>query len=304
MRAKKINIIGAPLDFGSGRRGVDMGPSAIRIAGLNDRLRQLGHSVQDLGNLHVSVPESHPPGEIRQRFMKEVSQVCGQLCRRIVSMMREETIPVILGGDHSISIGSVAGVAKYFRARKKKIGLIWMDAHGDMNTPETSPSGNIHGMPLAAILGYGPDALSAVGQFKQKVQPAHTALVGVRDLDPLEKETIRRSGIHVFTMRNIDEIGMRGVMQRAIEVASEDTAGFHVSLDLDFLDPSGAPGVGTPVPGGVTRRESHLAMEIIADSDKMLAFDIVEVNPILDERNSTARMAAELCASVFGKKIL
>ncbi len=301
---KKINIIGAPLDFGSGRRGVDMGPSAIRIAGLNDRLRELGYQVQDLGNLHVSVPETHPIGETKQRFMTEVSQVCSQLSSQIVGMMKEETIPVILGGDHSISIGSIAGVSKYYRSKKKRIGLIWMDAHGDMNTPETSHSGNIHGMPLAATLGYGPDALTAVGQFKQKVLPENTVLIGARDLDPLEKEMIRQSNIHVFTMREIDEIGMRGVMEKAIAIASEGTEGFHVSLDLDLLDPSEAPGVGTPAWGGITYRESHLAMEIIADSEKMLAFDIVEVNPILDERNSTAQLAVELCASVFGKKIL
>ncbi|MBI2821527.1 MAG: arginase [Acidobacteria bacterium] len=301
---KKINIIGAPLDFGSGRRGVDMGPSAIRIAGLNDRLRELGYQVQDLGNLHVSVPESHPIGETKQRFMNEVSQVCSQLCTQVVGIMKQETVPVILGGDHSISIGSIAGVARYFRSKRKRIGLIWMDAHGDMNTPETSASGNIHGMPLAATLGYGPEALSAVGQFRHKVQPQDTVLIGVRDLDPLEKEMIRQSGIHVFTMREIDEMGMRRVMEHAIKVAADGTAGFHVSLDLDLLDPSEAPGVGTPVWGGITYRESHLAMEIIADSEKMLAFDIVEVNPVLDERNSTAQLAVELCASVFGKKIL
>jgi arginase len=301
---KRINIIGAPLDFGSGRRGVDMGPSAIRIAGLNDRLRDLGYQVQDLGNLPVSIPETHPIGETKQRFMAEVCQVCSQLSTKIISMMKEETIPVILGGDHSISIGSIAGVARYYRSKRKRIGLIWMDAHGDMNTPKTSPSGNIHGMPLAATLGYGPDALTAVGQFKQKVLPDNTVLIGARDLDPLEKEMIRQSNIHVFTMREIDEIGMRGVMQKAVGIASDGTEGFHVSLDLDLLDPSAAPGVGTPVAGGITYRESHLAMEIIADSEKMLAFDIVEVNPILDERNRTARLAVELCASVFGKKIL
>ncbi|MBI4456883.1 MAG: arginase [Acidobacteria bacterium] len=301
---KKINIIGAPLDFGSGRRGVDMGPSAIRIAGLNDRLRELGYLVQDLGNLQVSVPETHPIGETKQRFMSEVSQVCSELCTKVVSMMKEETIPVILGGDHSISIGSIAGVARYYRDQKKKIGLIWMDAHGDMNTPEISASGNIHGMPLAATLGYGPDALTAVGRFKQKVRPKNTVLIGARDLDPLEKEMIRQSNIQVFTMREIDEIGMRRVMEKAIEIVSDGTAGFHVSLDLDLLDPSEAPGVGTPVRGGITYRESHLAMEIISDSEKILAFDIVEVNPILDERNATAQVAVELCASVFGKKIL
>ncbi|HEY2933170.1 MAG TPA: arginase [Acidobacteriota bacterium] len=301
---KKINIIGAPLDFGSGRRGVDMGPSAIRIAGLNERLRDLGYAVQDLGNLHVSVPETHPVGETKQRFMAEVSEVCAHLCEKVVAMMRDGTTPVILGGDHSISIGSIAGVSKYYRQKNERIGLIWMDAHGDMNTPETSPTGNIHGMPLAAILGYGPDALSAIGDFKEKARPQNTVLIGARDLDPLEREMIRNSKIHVFTMREIDEIGMRGVMEKAITLASEGTAGFHVSLDLDLLDPTEAPGVGTPVWGGITYRESHLAMEILADSGRMLAFDIVEVNPILDERNATAQLAVELCASVFGKKIL
>lgn len=281
-----------------------MGPSAIRIAGLNDHLRGLGHQVQDLGNLHVTVPESHPADGAKRRFMAEVSQVCTQLCSKVVRMMKEDTVPVILGGDHSISIGSIAGVARYYRSKKSRIGLIWMDAHGDMNTPETSPSGNIHGMPLAATLGYGPDALSAVGRFKRKALPENTVLIGARDLDLLEREAIRKSGIRVFSMRDIDELGMRVVMKEAIRIASHDTVGFHVSLDLDLLDPSEAPGVGTPVPGGITYRESHLAMETIADSGRMLAFDVVEVNPVLDERNRTAQVAVGLCASVFGKKIL
>ena len=211
--SRRIHIIGAPLDFGSDRRGVDMGPSAIRIAGLNERLRVLGYEVRDLGNLTVSVPETHPPADTRHSFMKEISEVCGRLCTRVTAMMREDTIPVVLGGDHSISMGSIAGVARHYRLKRKKIGLIWMDAHGDMNTPETSPSGNIHGMPLAATLGYGPDALAAVGGFKGKTAPENTALIGVRDLDPQERERVRSSGIHVFTMRDIDERGMRPVME-------------------------------------------------------------------------------------------
>jgi arginase len=300
----KIKIIGVPMDLGASRRGVDMGPSAMRIARVGPLLEGLGHAVLDAGNIEVKIAEAQHYGETEHKFLAEIVGVCRKLADETERAMGEGTTPLVLGGDHSIAIGTVAGVARHFRRRGEKIGIIWLDAHGDINTPETSLSGNIHGMPLAHITGLGTPDLLRIGGDAPMVDPARSVLVGVRDLDPGEREHIRKLGVRTFTMRDIDEMGLRAVMQEAILIASANTAGFHVSLDVDWMDPSDAPGVGTPVWGGATYREGHLAMEMIADAGKMLSMEVVEVNPVLDHENETAILASELVLSAFGKKIL
>lgn len=297
---RNIRIIGAPSDFGQGRRGVDMGPSAIRYAGLQEKLAQLGHQVEDLGNIPVPQPEMHRVTNTNLKYLNEVLAVCNTLYASVKEVMEAGYTPVILGGDHSISIGSVAGVA----ATKKPFGVIWFDAHGDMNTDESTPSGNIHGMPLAANLGIGNRELLQVGGPSPKVKAENVVLVGARAIDDAEAKLIRESGIRVFSMPDIDRLGMARVMEEAIRIASDGTQGIHLSLDLDALDPMYVPGVGTPVNGGVTYREGHLAMEMISASDKLISVDVVEVNPILDEQNRTGRMAVELVESLFGKTII
>jgi arginase len=301
---RRVKIIGVPMDLGANRRGVDMGPSALRIAGLQARLTQLGYTVEDVGNIPVNIPETLRIIDPRAKYLAEVAEVNRILADRVEHVVAEGAIPLVLGGDQSISIGTIAGVAAYYRQRGEKIGVIWFDAHADMNTPETTPSGNIHGMPFAVSLGIGVPELVDLKGFRPKLDPRHCVLIGVRDIDPLERENVRRSGLTVFTMRELDELGMRTVMERALEIASRGTAGFHVSLDMDVFDPFYAPGVGTPVPGGATYREGHLAMELIADSHKLLSMEIVEVNPVLDVRNHTAEFAVELILSAFGKRIL
>jgi arginase len=302
---RKIKIIGVPLDLGASRRGVDMGPSAVRVAGLEARLEALGHEVNDSGNVGVAIAETKQFGDQSARYLKEITETCAKAAEMVVRSLEEGMTPVVLGGDHSVAAGTVSGVAEFYRHENKKIGLIWIDAHSDINTPETSPSGNVHGMPLAALLGLGPEPLSNILGFSPKVAPEHTVLVGVRDIDATEKENIRLAGISaVYTMRDIDERGMRAVMEEALRVAGRGTVGYHISLDMDWIDPEEAPGVGTPVRGGATYREAHLAMEIIADHGRMLSFEIVEVNPVIDERNRTADLAVELISSAFGKKIL
>jgi len=301
---RRVKIIGVPMDLGANRRGVDMGPSALRIAGLQARLTQLGYTVEDVGNIPVNIPETLRIIDPRAKYLAEVAEVNRILADRVEHVVAEGAIPLVLGGDQSISIGTIAGVAAYYRQRGEKIGVIWFDAHADMNTPETTPSGNIHGMPFAVSLGIGVPELVDLKGFRPKLDPRHCVLIGVRDVDPLERENVRRSGLTVFTMRELDELGMRMVMERALEIASRGTAGFHVSLDMDVFDPFYAPGVGTPVPGGATYREGHLAMELIADSHKLLSMEIVEVNPVLDVRNHTAEFAVELILSAFGKRIL
>ncbi|HEX4156346.1 MAG TPA: arginase [Acidobacteriaceae bacterium] len=303
IRKKELEIIGVPLDLGQQRRGVDMGPSALRVAGLQAKLEALGYRITDRGNIAVAVAETKHRGDERARFLTEIAH-CAELTADCVQQaLAHGAIPIVLGGDHSVAAGTVAGVANYFRAQQKAIGLIWMDAHSDINTPETSPSGNVHGMPVAALLGMGPAALSDLLHWSPKVRPEHTVLIGIRDVDETERENIRRTGVSVYTMRDIDELGLRAVMEKAIPIAANGTAGYHVSLDLDWVDPEEAPGVGTPVPGGATYREAHLAMEILADHGGMLSFELVEVNPILDKRNRTAELAVQLLCSAFGKKI-
>ncbi|HEX3372268.1 MAG TPA: arginase [Candidatus Acidoferrales bacterium] len=302
--AQKVRIIGVPMDLGQSRRGVDMGPSALRVAGLQARLKQLGHQVEDIGNIPVKQPEEMPVGEKRAKYMAEIAETCKDLAEIVQKCLEEDFVPLVLGGDHSIAAGAVSGVAAYFRKEKKQIGYIWLDAHGDMNTPESSPSGNVHGMPLAAVMGYGAPELVDLLGFKPKVEPQNIVLVGVRDLDLQERRLVKKSGVRVFTMRDIDERGMREVMADALKYATDDTDGISVSLDMDFVDPSDAPGVGTPVRGGVTYREAHLAMEMIADSDAMASMEVVEINPVIDEHNRTALLGVELILSGLGQKIL
>ena len=301
---RKIRVIGVPLDLGQSRRGVDMGPSAVRVAGLEARLEQLGHVVEDAGNVAVAIPEQKKEGDPRAKYLKEITATCTKHADLVLKTLEAGKFPIVLGGDHSVAAGTVAGVAEFYRRENKKIGLIWIDAHSDINTPETSPSGNVHGMPLAALLGLGPEELGNILSPGPKVSAANCVLVGVRDIDVKEKENIRRAGIEYFTMRDIDERGMRTVMEEALRMAGRGTAGYHISLDMDWIDPEDAPGVGTPVRGGATYREAHLAMEIIADHGRMLSFEIVEVNPVIDEHNRTADLAVELTLSAFGKKIL
>jgi arginase len=302
--AQKIRIIGVPMDLGASRRGVDMGPSALRVAGLQARIKQLGLQVEDIGNISVKQPEEMSYGEKRAKYLAEIADACKDLAAIVEKTLDENMTPVVLGGDHSIAAGSLSGVAGYFRKKEKKIGLIWLDAHGDINTPESSPSGNVHGMPLAAAMGYGATELVELQGFKPKVEPQNISLVGIRDLDSQEKKLAKKSGVHVFTMRDIDERGMREVMSDALKYAMDDTDGISVSLDMDFVDPSDAPGVGTPVRGGVTYREAHLAMEMLADTEAMVSLEVVEINPVIDEHNRTALLGVELVLSALGKKIL
>ena len=318
---RKIRVLGVPLDLGASRRGVDMGPSAVRVAGLEARLEALGHQVSDGGNIRVEIAETQDSGNVNARFLKQIAETCTRTAEAVVKSLEEGMSPLVLGGDHSLAAGTVSGVAEFYRRRGEKIGVIWMDAHSDINTPETSPSGNVHGMPLAALLGLGSgsgpdssldssqgsslDPLSRIFGYSPKIAPENTVLLGVRDIDVAERENIRRAGVGaVYTMREIDERGMRTVMEEAVRVAGQGTAGYHVSLDMDWIDPEDAPGVGTPVRGGATYREAHLAMEIVADDGRLLSFEIVEVNPIIDEHNRTADLAVELACSAFGKKIL
>src|SRR5579883_2807201 len=262
MRQSQIAIIGAPMDLGAGRRGVDMGPSALRLAGLNEKLASLGYEVRDLGNITVDQPENQPTGATNARYLPQIVQSCTRLAAMVEQAADEHRFPLVLGGDHSVAVGTVTGMSKHFRTQNQKIGLIWVDAHADMNTPESSPSGNVHGMPLACIAGLGPQELVYLGGYAPKVDPEKIAIVGLRSVDQVERVNVRGGGVHAFTMRDIDERGLRSVMQEAIEYATKDTAGFHLSFDMDALDPQEAPGVGTPVRGGITYREAHLAMEI------------------------------------------
>jgi len=277
----------------------------MRVAGLEAQLEKLGHVVTDGGNIRVEIAETQTSGNKSAHYLKEITETCTRTAEAVVKTLEEGMTPLVLGGDHSLAAGSISGVAEFYRRRGQKIGVIWIDAHSDINTPQTSPSGNVHGMPLAALLGLGPEPLGNIFGYAPKIAAENTVLVGVRDIDAAERENIRRAGVtEVYTMRDIDERGMRAVMEEALRTAGNGTAGYHVSLDMDWIDPEDAPGVGTPVRGGATYREAHLAMEILADHDRLLSFEIVEVNPILDEHNRTADLAVELACSAFGKKIL
>jgi arginase len=302
--AKRVQFIGVPLDLGAGRRGVDMGPSAFRLADIHQRVQSLGYEVSDVGDIDVWIPETQSPGDPRLKYLREIQQTCETLRDTVGVALSAGNLPVVLGGDHSIAMGTIAGVSRWHRERGRPIGLVWFDAHGDHNTPETSPSGNIHGMPLAVALGLGADGLVGLSGASPMVAGAQAAVVGLRDVDVAERANLLRTGIGAFTMRDIDERGMRTVMQEAIARATSGTAGIHVSIDLDAMDPDYAPGVGTPSPGGLSYREAHLAMEMLADTGQVISAELVEVNPILDQRNGTARLGVELIASLLGKKIL
>jgi arginase len=304
MRQCCVAIIGAPMDLGAGRRGVDMGPSALRLAGLDERIRSLGYDVQDLGNVEVDQPERLPEGPQRARYLPQISQTCTRLADMVYRAAGEDKLPLVLGGDHSVAVGTVSGLSRRYRESEHKIGLVWIDAHPDINTPESSPSGNVHGMPVACIVGIGPQEMSNIYGYSPKVDPRNVALVGLRDVDRTEAPQVKGTGVTAFTMRSIDERGLRAVIEDAIAIASDGTAGFHVSFDMDAVDPAEAPGVGTPVRGGLTYREAHLAMEIVCDSGGAVGMEIVEVNPVLDQANRTAVLGVELVLSAFGKRIL
>ncbi|WP_134704819.1 arginase [Ammoniphilus sp. YIM 78166] len=297
---KNISIIGVPMDLGADRRGVDMGSSAIRYAGVKKRLESIGYDIVDKGDLRVPTPESYPIINNNLKYLAEITKVNQELAIAVDQEMQKGRFPLVIGGDHSIAIGTIAGVAKH----QKNTGVIWFDAHGDLNTGETSPSGNIHGMSLAVSLGIGHPDLTNIGGFAPKIKPENTVIIGARDLDEGERELIKRIGLKVFTMHEIDRLGMPRVMEEALSIVSKGTDGVHLSLDLDGLDPHDCPGVGTPVIGGISYRESHLAMEMLAEADVLTSAEFVEVNPILDVQNKTARVAVALMSSAFGDKLL
>ncbi len=281
-----------------------MGPSAVRVANLDLRLAELGYEVEDLGNVPVIQRESQPQGDPQAKYLRQITESCTRLAQMVNAAMTAGKFPLVLGGDHSAAVGSVSGVSQHLRSRGEKLGMVWIDAHTDMNTPASSPSGNVHGMPLACCIGLGPPELASIFGYSPKIDPRNVALVGIRSVDREERDNVQRSGVHAFTMRDIDERGLRSVIEQAIEVASSGTAGIHVSLDMDAVDPDEAPGVGTPVRGGITYREAHLAMETLGDTDRLTSMEVVEVNPVIDEANRTAILAVELVASAMGKRIL
>ncbi|GED16227.1 arginase [Aneurinibacillus migulanus] len=296
---ENISIIGVPMDLGADRRGVDMGPSAIRYAGIVERLESIGYKVHDRGDLIVRRPQVNKTANTNLKYLDEITRVNLELCETVSAEMEKGNFPLVIGGDHSIAIGTIAGVLQH----RPKTGVIWYDAHGDMNTSETSPSGNIHGMSLAVSLGYGHESLTSIGGIHAKLNPEKTVLIGARALDPGEKDFIKNLGVKVYTMHEIDRLGMARVMEETMEIVTDGTDGVHLSLDLDGLDPHDCPGVGTPVLGGISYRESHLAMEILAEANVLTSAEFVEVNPILDQVNQTARVAVALMGSVFGEKL-
>jgi len=301
----KIHIIGVPLDLGGNRRGVDMGPSAFRIAGLAEQLVRLGHTVLDRGDLPTPIPETQEERDERKKYVRAIAKVCTKLYQTALESFAEGARPLVLGGDHSLGAGSVGAASAWARqSGNRPIGLLWIDAHGDMNTPGTTLSGNVHGMPLAALLGQEPVELARIGGASPKVLPRHTVLIGVRNLDDREKIAVRDSQVHVFTMKDIDRQGIASIAEQAVKIAGDGTAGIHVSFDMDACDPAIAPGVGTPVKGGLDYREAHTLMEIIADAGILTSLDMVEVNPTLDVRNATAQLGTELALSALGMKIL
>ena len=307
-KERPVRVIGVPMDLGASRRGTDLGPGALRVAGVRDCLKRIGFDVQRDEDVHVPAMETRASfGDPHARFHDEIMQVCEDLAAVVKRALDEGATPLVFGGDHSIGMGTVAGVAGHYRAKQEKIGLVWFDAHGDMNVPSSSPSGNIHGMPLAHVIGKldGVDeALASIAGFRNKVAVENVALVGLRDIDPEEARIIRESGVHTWTMRDIDENGMPRVAKEVMEVVNNDTAGFHLSFDVDGLDPSVVAGVGTPVPGGVGFREAHLMLEIMADTGLMTSMEVTELNPLLDNRNAGAKNMLHLITSAFGKTIL
>jgi arginase len=304
VEGRRVSIIGAPCGFGASIAGVDLGPAAMRVARLRQRIEGLGYEVRDLGDLRLECSAEPPPPGEKLRYLREISTACGQLAADVRKSLEGGELPIVLGGDHSVAIGTFAGVTSFYRQRGETVGLIWFDAHADMNTPETSPSGNIHGMPLAVLLGYGAPELTDIEGFSPKLDPRLCAHIGARDVDPGERELIRKLGMRFFTMREIDERGMGVCVEEAIGIASKASAGYHVTLDVDALDPGDAPGSGTVVRGGLTYREAHLAMEKIAEAGGALALEVVEINTALDINNRTAELGVELILSALGKTIL
>jgi arginase len=303
-KRRNIGVIGVPLDLGAGRRGVDMGPSAIRIADLEKRLELLGHKVEDYGDIDVVIAETQKVGSPKLRYKQAILQANRSLMKLVEKALEEGRMPLVLGGDHSIAIGSIAGSTGWFARRNESLGLIWFDAHGDSNTPQSTPSGNIHGMSLAVTLGVGDRELTHLGGRSPKVHARNTVLIGIRDLDAGERDFLKKSGVTCYTMRDLDERGMRDVLDEGIRTAGDGTAGIHMSFDLDVVDPEDAPGTGTPVWGGMSYREAHLAMEMIHDRAHLVSMDFVEVNPVLDSQNLTGLLAVELAQSALGKTIL
>jgi arginase len=302
MDSLDLSLIGVPIDLGSGRRGVDMGPSAIRYAGLQVGLAGLGHIVRDEGDLDVAIPEVHAIEEPNLKYLSVVLPIQQEVMRAVQRVCAEGRIPIVLGGDHSLALGSINGAV----ADGRNLGVIWLDAHADFNTAETSPSGNIHGMPLAALCGIGDSRLVTLGGqvgAERKIDPRRVAIVGARSLDPQERHLLREHGVNVFSMDAIDRYGIGEIMRRAIACASDGTDGIYLSLDVDAVDPMHAPGVGTPVPGGLTYREAHLAVELLAESGTLVGLDLVEVNPILDLANATGRLAVQLALSALGQRV-
>ena len=301
---KELALVSVLMDLGAGRRGVDMGPSAIRIAGLRDTLEGLDYRIRELGTVVATDPERSEQQDVHALYLPEVESVCRRVRELVEDALMRGCMPLVLGGDHSIAIGSVAGVSRFHARNRERIGLIWVDAHSDMNTPETSPSGNVHGMPLAVLTGHGPQVLRSLADGYPAVRPENVSMIGVRQIDPAERDVILSSGARVFTMSEVDERGIAPCVDEAIARASAGTAGFHLSYDLDSLDPMVAPGVGTPVPGGLTFREGHLICEKVARSGGLLSLEVVELNPVLDAHNRTAQMAVGLIASALGQTIL
>ena len=301
---KIIKIIGVPMDLGASRRGTDMGPSALRIAGLGAAIRAMGYTVEQEEDIYVPAMETRALEDSKARYKPQILSVCTELATRVKDLMNEGVFPLVLGGDHSIAMGTVSGVAAYFRERGEEMGLIWFDAHGDMNIPGVSPSGNIHGMPLAHLLGRGDPDLSGILGFSPKLNPDKVVLIGIRDIDAGERKIIHESGIHVFTMRDIDEHGMAKVVRKAINIVTNGTSGFHVSFDVDGCDPTVIPGSGTLVPGGVRYREAHLLLEYVADSLQLRSMEVVELNPFVDQGNISAERTLHLITSALGKSIL
>lgn len=302
--ARTVEIIGVPSDLGANIRGACMGPSAIRIAGLGRLIKELGLQVIDRGDLPVPIRETLPIKDHQEKFLHPIQELCESLAQKTQSALERGHMPIILGGDHSIALGTIGGVSAYMKSRQKKMGLVWIDAHADINTHDSSPTGNIHGMPLAALLGMGRPEITAIAGPGPKVEARNVALIGVRTIDELEKENLRKSGIHYFNMRHIDEKGMFHVMQEAIRVASDGTAGIHVSFDIDGIDPAFAPGVSTPVDGGLNFRECHLILEMLHETGKICSLEIVELNPATDEGGQSAHLAAHLILSALGKAIV
>jgi arginase len=306
-RNKKIGIIGCPIDLGADRRGVDMGPSALRYAHLEEKLEKLGYKVRDFGDLYIEGAETQTIRNPKLKYLPEILRTSKLLAKKIESLLNRDYFPLILGGDHAAAIGSIAGISSFCRKRNKTLGVIWIDAHSDMNTPETTPSGNIHGMPLAAAMGIGEKRLVRIGGFSPKLLPGNVAMIGIRDVDPVEAETVkafREKGMHVYTMSEVDKLGINKIISHILDNFKNRIDHIHISFDLDGVDPEIARGVGTPVEGGLTYRESQLLMEMVAQSGRMSSLEMLEVNPILDIKNETAELAVDFVESALGKSTL